>query len=49
MTRRGSRLHRAVEGRAFAPADGPTFAPFDLGLGLMLDGIDRLIERQTSA
>jgi AcrR family transcriptional regulator len=41
-------LHRAVEGGAFAPVDGPTYAPFDLGLELLLDGVDCLIKRQAS-
>jgi AcrR family transcriptional regulator len=42
-------LHRAVEGGAFVPIDGPTYAPFDLGLELMLDGADCLIRRQAPA
>lgn len=41
-------LHRAVVGGAFAPVDGPAYAPFDFGLDLMLDGIDQLIKRQAS-
>ena len=40
-------LRRAVEGGAFAPQEGDLYAPFDFGLELMLDGIERLIERQT--
>jgi AcrR family transcriptional regulator len=40
-------LRRAVDGGAFAPQEGDLYAPFDLGLELMLDGIERLIERQT--
>ncbi len=42
-------LRRAVEGGAFAPAPGDLYAPLDFGLDLMLDGIERLIERQTPA
>jgi AcrR family transcriptional regulator len=42
-------LRRAVEGGAFAPQEGDLYAPFDFGLELMLDGIERLIERRTSA
>ena len=42
-------LRRAVEGGAFAPAAGDLYAPLDFGLDLMLDGIERLIERQTPA
>jgi AcrR family transcriptional regulator len=42
-------LYRAVEGGAFAPVEGPTYAPFEFGLDLTLDGIDRLIERQATA
>ena len=42
-------LLRAVEGGAFAPADRRTYAPFDFGLDLMLDGVDALILRQASA
>jgi AcrR family transcriptional regulator len=41
-------LRRAVEGGAFAPVEGDLYAPFDFGLRLMLDGIERLIERQAS-
>jgi hypothetical protein len=36
-------LFRAVEGGAFAPAEGELYAPLDFGLQLMLDGIERLI------
>jgi AcrR family transcriptional regulator len=42
-------LHAAVVGGAFAPVEDPTFAPFDLGLDLMLDGIDELMKRLASA
>ena len=42
-------LVRAVEGGAFAPIDGPTYASFDFGLDLLLDGIDELMQRQTAA
>jgi AcrR family transcriptional regulator len=42
-------LRRAVEGGAFAAQEGDLYAPFDFGLELMLDGIERLIERRTSA
>ena len=37
-------LHRAVEGGAFAPTEGPTYAPFEFGLDLILDGVERLVE-----
>jgi AcrR family transcriptional regulator len=39
-------LHTALVGGAFAPLDDPTYAPFELGLDLMLDGIDQLMNRQ---
>jgi AcrR family transcriptional regulator len=42
-------LHAAVVGGAFAPAESSTYAPFDLGLDLMLDGIDALMKRLASA
>ena len=42
-------LLRAVDGGAFAPVAGPTYAPFEFGLDLMLDGIDVLMRRQASA
>ena len=38
-------LVRAVRGGAFAPREGPTYATFDFGLDLMLDGVDELIRR----
>ena len=38
-------LRRAVEGGAFAPQGSDLYAPFDFGLELLLDGIERLIER----
>jgi len=38
-------LARAVAGGAFAPVGRDTYASFDFGLDLMLDGIDSLIER----
>jgi hypothetical protein len=38
-------LHIALVGGAFAPIDDPTYAPFELGLDLMLDGIDQLMSR----
>ena len=41
-------LRRAVEGGAFAPQEGDLYASFDLGLDLMLDGIEQLIEREAS-
>ncbi len=41
-------LRRAVEGGAFAPQKGDLYASFDLGLDLMLDGIEQLIARQAS-
>ena len=39
-------LRRAVEGGAFAPVQGDVYAPFDLGLELILDGIEALMSRQ---
>ncbi len=42
-------LMRAVQGGAFAPVGRDTYAEFDFGLNLMLDGIDGLMKRQTSA
>lgn len=42
-------LQRAVEGGAFAPTEGPTYAPFDFGLDIILDGVERLLERQASS
>jgi AcrR family transcriptional regulator len=43
-------LSRAVDGGAFdPPMDDDLYAPFDLGLDLMLDGVERLIERKASA
>jgi AcrR family transcriptional regulator len=41
-------LHAAVVGGAFASVESPTYAPFDLGLDLMLDGIDELMKRLAS-
>jgi len=38
-------LHAAIAAGAFAPTDEPTDAPFELGLDLMLDGIDGLMKR----
>lgn len=42
-------LLRAVEGGAFAPVEGPTYLTFDLGLEVLLDGIERRIARSASA
>jgi hypothetical protein len=42
-------LHQAVEGGAFTPSDGDAFMDFGFGLGIMLDGVERLIERQATA
>ena len=42
-------LHAALVGGAFAPMEGPSYAPFDLGLGLMLDVIDDLMKREAAA
>jgi len=39
-------LLRAVEGGAFTPVEGPTYLPFELGLEIMLDGIERRIATQ---
>jgi len=41
-------LHAAVVGGAFAPMLDPTYAPFEFGLELMLDGIDELMKRSAS-
>ncbi len=38
-------LFRAVEGGAFAPKEGPTYLPFELGLEIMLDGVEQRIAR----
>ena len=38
-------LNTALVGGAFAPIDDPTYAPFELGLDLMLDGINQLMNR----
>jgi len=38
-------LHAAVVGGAFAPMQDPTYAPFEFGLALMLDGIDELMRQ----
>jgi AcrR family transcriptional regulator len=38
-------LHRAIEGGAFAPVGRDTYAAFDFGLDLMLDGVEELIAR----
>ena len=40
-------LIRAVQGGAFAPTEGPTYLPFDLGLEIMLDGVEQRIARTT--
>ena len=42
-------LHAAVVGGAFAPMQDPTYAPFEFGLELMLDGIDELMKRPSSS
>lgn len=39
-------LLRAVEAGAFAPSDGDAFTDFGFGLGIMLDGVERLMQRQ---
>jgi AcrR family transcriptional regulator len=41
-------LHAAIEGGAFAPVEGPTYASFDFGLDLMLDGVEVLMKRQSA-
>lgn len=41
-------LLRAVEGGAFAAVEGPTYLTFDLGLEILLDGIERRIARSAS-
>ncbi len=38
-------LMRAVQGGAFAPTEGPTYLPFELGLEIMLDGVEQRIAR----
>ena len=40
-------LIRAVQGGAFAPTEDPTYLPFDLGLEIMLDGVEQRIARAT--
>jgi len=42
-------LHAAVVGGAFDTVEDPTYAPFELGLDLMLDGIDELMKRRASS
>jgi AcrR family transcriptional regulator len=42
-------LHRAMLGGAFAPVGRDTYASFDFGLDLMLDGLEELIRRKASA
>ncbi len=42
-------LHAAVVSGAFAPTEDQTYAPFEFGLELMLDGIEKLITRLDSA
>lgn len=42
-------LFRAVEGGAFAAVGRDTYASFDFGLDLMLDGIDSLMKREAAA
>jgi AcrR family transcriptional regulator len=42
-------LVRAVQGGAFAPTEGPTYLPFDFGLEIMLDGVERRITAQTAS
>jgi AcrR family transcriptional regulator len=42
-------LLHAVEGGAFAPVEGPTYLQFDFGMGLILDGVERLVARNVSA
>jgi hypothetical protein len=39
-------LHAALIGGAFAPVKDPTYAPFEFGLDLILDGIDQLMKQQ---
>ena len=41
-------LFRAVTGGAFAPVGRDTYASFDFGLDLMLDGIDSLMRRKAA-
>jgi AcrR family transcriptional regulator len=41
-------LHTALVGGAFAPIEDPTYAPFELGLDMMLDGINQLMNRLVS-
>ena len=42
-------LYDAMVGGAFAPRDDPLYASFDLGLDLLLDGVDDLMKRQASS
>jgi hypothetical protein len=39
-------LLRAVEAGAFDPSDSDAFTDFGFGLGIMLDGVERLMQRQ---
>ena len=41
-------LHTALVDGAFAPVEDQTYAPFELGLNLMLDGINQLMNRPAS-
>lgn len=38
-------LARALERGAFAPREGTVYLPFDFGLEILLDGVERHIER----
>jgi AcrR family transcriptional regulator len=42
-------LQAAVVGGTFDPVESSTYAPFEFGLDLMLDGIGELMKRQASA
>jgi len=42
-------LVRAVQGGAFAPRSDPVYLPFEFGLDLLLEGVERLIERRRTA
>jgi len=39
-------LVRAVQGGAFVPRPDPVYLPFEFGLGVLLDGVERLIARR---
>lgn len=42
-------LMRAVQGGAFAPVEGPSYLPFELGLEILLDGVEHRIAAQSES